>query len=170
MENFDKKKLIDIGIKGFILFFSLVVFLFVFLGEKDDSDVFVCNFYNGYEGNFIFTFLFSYVEILALFYIKDKNIKNKATHISSIIYSVVVAFILYLNTYVWDDECYLKSTAFIWLFFNIETILFILTYKEEHLRKIFSNKKRTDKFSRNIKNDINHEKTADKTNVNEQKH
>lgn len=171
MENFNKNSLIDIAIKGFFLFFGLVVFLFFVLGEKADNNEYVYEFYNSnYGDNFLFTFIFSYAEILALFYLRDKNIKNKATHIISIIYAFVVAFVLYLNIVKdWSyDDYYLKFSAFIFLFFTIEIILFILTYKEDELRKMFSNKKRTDKFSDNKKNDINNENIADEANANAQ--
>lgn len=150
MESLNKNNLINTAIKGLGLFFGLVVFLFVVLGEKSDNEYYVYKFYyddylfGKYENNFYFafTFLFSYIEILALFYLRDKTINSVSTHIISGIYSFIVAFILYLNINYseYRDECYLRFSNFIWLFFSIETTLLILTYKEKGLRNILSNK------------------------------
>lgn len=152
MESLNKNNLINTAIKGLGLFFGLVVFLFVVLGEKSDNEYYVYKFYyddylfGKYENNFYFafTFLFSYIEILALFYLRDKTINSVSTHIISGIYSFIVAFILYLNINInyseYRDECYLRFSNFIWLFFSIETTLLILTYKEKGLRNILSNK------------------------------
>lgn len=150
MESLNKNNLINTTIKGLGLFFGLVVFLFVVLGEKSDNEYYVYKFYyddylfGKYENNFYFafTFLFSYIEILALFYLRDKTINSVSTHIISGIYSFIVAFILYLNINYseYRDECYLRFSNFIWLLFSIETTLLILTYKEKGLRNILSNK------------------------------
>lgn len=154
MESLNKNNLINTAIKGLGLFFGLVVFLFVVLGEKSDNKYYVYKFYyddylfGEYENNFYFafTFLFSYIEILALFYLRDKTINSVSTHIISGIYSFIVAFILYLNIDYYDssweykDGCYLRFSNFIWLLFSIETTLLILTYKEKDLRNILSNK------------------------------
>lgn len=150
MESLNKNNLINTTIKGLGLFFGLVVFLFVVLGEKSDNEYYVYKFYyddylfGKYENNFYFafTFLFSYIEILALFYLRDKTINSVSTHIISGIYSFIVAFILYLNINYSEymDECYLRFSNFIWLLFSIETTLLILTYKEKGLRNILSNK------------------------------
>lgn len=154
MESLNKKNLINTAIKGLGLFFGLVVFLFVVLGEKSDEGYYVYKFYydydlyGQYENNFYFafTFLFSYIEILALFYLRDKTINSVSTHIISGIYSFIVAFILYLNIDYYDSlweykkGCCLRFSDFIWLFFSIETTLLILTYKEKDLRNILSNK------------------------------
>lgn len=150
MESLNKNNLINTTIKGLGLFFDLVVFLFVVLGEKSDNEYYVYKFYyddylfGKYENNFYFafTFLFSYIEILALFYLRDKTINSVSTHIISGIYSFIVAFILYLNINYseYRDECYLRFSNFIWLLFSIETTLLILTYKEKGLRNILSNK------------------------------
>ena len=149
MESLNKNNLINTTIKGLGLFFGLVVFLFVVLGEKSDNEYYVYKFYyddylfGKYENNFYFafTFLFSYIEILALFYLRDKTINSVSTHIISGIYSFIVAFILYLNINYseYRDECYLRFSNFIWLLFSIETTLLILTYKEKGLRNILSN-------------------------------
>lgn len=150
MESLNKNNLINTAIKGLGLFFGLVVFLFVVLGEKSDNKYYVYKFYyddylfGKYENNFYFafTFLFSYIEILALFYLRDKTINSVSTHIISGIYSFIVAFILYLNINYseYRDEYYLRFSNFIWLLFSIETTLLILTYKEKGLRNILSNK------------------------------
>ena len=150
MESLNKNNLINTTIKGLGLFFGLVVFLFVVLGEKSDNEYYVYKFYyddylfGKYENNFYFafTFLFSYIEILALFYLRDKTINSVSTHIISGIYSFIVAFILYLNINYseYRDEYYLRFSNFIWLLFSIETTLLILTYKEKGLRNILSNK------------------------------
>lgn len=149
MKSLNKNNLINTAIKGLGLFFGLVVFLFVVLGEKSDNKYYVYKFYyddylfGKYENNlyFAFTFLFSYIEILALFYLRDKTINSVSTHIISGIYSFIVAFILYLNiNSEYRDECYLRFSNFIWLLFSIETTLLILTYKEKGLRNILSNK------------------------------
>lgn len=150
MKSLNKNNLINTAIKGLGLFFGLVVFLFVVLGEKSDNKYYVYKFYyddylfGKYENNFYFafTFLFSYIEILALFYLRDKTINSVSTHIISGIYSFIVAFILYLNINYseYRDECYLRFSNFIWLLFSIETTLLILTYKEKGLRNILSNK------------------------------
>lgn len=149
MKSLNKNNLINTAIKGLGLFFGLVVFLFVVLGEKSDNKYYVYKFYyddylfGKYENNFYFafTFLFSYIEILALFYLRDKTINSVSTHIISGIYSFIVAFILYLNiNSEYRDECYLRFSNFIWLLFSIETTLLILTYKEKGLRNILSNK------------------------------
>lgn len=150
MESLNKKNLINTAIKGLGLFFGLVVFLFVVLGEKSDNEHYVYKFYyddylfGQYENNFYFafTFLFSYIEILALFYLRDKTINSVSTHIISGIYSFIVSFTLYLNIYDdhWYDDHYLKFSAFIWLLITIEIVVFILTSKENDLRKRLPNK------------------------------
>ena len=165
MENANKKKLIDVGIKGLCLFIGLVVFLFTILGEKCDYRLYVFRFYYDYYFHgeyaenfyFLFPFLFSYLEMLVLFYIGDKKINNVATHIISIIYSFIVTFILYLN--IIDDYSssgggyFIKFSGFVWLLLTIEITLFILAYKETDLRKAIPGKtffktKNKDKTSR----------------------
>lgn len=160
MENANKKKLIDVGIKGLCLFIGLVVFLFTILGEKCDYSLYVFRFYYDYYFHgeyaenfyFLFPFLFSYLEMLVLFYIRDKKINNVATHIISIIYSFIVTFILYLNI-ISDDGYFIKFSGFVWLLLTIEITLFILAYKETDLRKAIPGKtffktKNKDKTSR----------------------
>ena len=175
MENANKKKLIDVGIKGLCLFIGLVVFLFTILGEKCDYSLYVFRFYYDYYFHgeyaenfyFLFPFLFSYLEMLVLFYIRDKKINNVATHIISIIYSFIVTFILYLNIIddyssslniidhysSSDDGYFIKFSGFVWLLLTIEITLFILAYKETDLRKAIPGKtffktKNKDKTSR----------------------
>ena len=152
MENINKKKLIDVGIKGLCLFIGLVVFLFTILGEKCDDGLYVFRFFYDYYFHgeyaenfyFLFPFLFSYLEMLVLLYIRDKKINNVATHIISIIYSFIVTFILYLNIiydyYGGDDGYFIKFSGFVWLLLTIEITLLILSYKETDLRKAIPNK------------------------------
>ena len=162
MENINKKKLINAGINGLCLFIGLVVFLFTILGEKCDDGLYVFRFY--YHGKyaenfyFLFTFLFSYLEMLVLFYIRDKKINNITTHIICIIYSFIVTFILYLNIiyhefYEFYKEYSIKFSGFVWLLLTIEITLLLLTYKETDLRKAIPDKtffktKNKDKTSR----------------------
>lgn len=145
MENANKKKLIDVGIKGLCLFIGLVVFLFTILGEKCDDGLYVFRFYYDYYFHgkyaenfyFLFPFLFSYLEMLVLFYIRDKKINNITTHIICIIYSFIVTFILYLNIINDDYEEYsIKFSGFVWLLLTIEITYLILMYKEDDLRRI----------------------------------
>lgn len=142
------KNLIDIVIKGLALFFGLVVFLFAILGEKVDEYPYIYEFYynrylyGDYEESyyFLFLFLFSYIEMLTLFYLRDKTINNVATHIISSIYSFIVTFILYLNIDDCSEEYSCKFSGFVWLLFATEITLLILTYKEKDLRKKLPNK------------------------------
>ena len=120
MEYLNRKFIIDIAIKGLMLFLGLIIFLFLILGEKTNNEDFVYRLYdNAQDIYFISTFFFAYAEMLVLLYIRDKKINDKATHYISIIYSFIVSFILYLNIDS-DDERYLGFSNFIFLFITIE--------------------------------------------------
>lgn len=137
MENLAKKTFINNAIKGLVLFLGFVVFLFLILGYKINYEDFIYTIHDELEDiYFIPTFIFSYVEMLGSFYIRDKKINNKATHFISIIYSLVISFILYLNV---SDFSYLRFSNFIWLLVTIEITYLIFMYKEDDLRKILPN-------------------------------
>ena len=137
MENLVKKTFIDNAIKGLVLLLGFLVFLFLILGYKINKDDFIYEIHYELEDiYFIPTFIFSYVEMLGSFYIRDKKINNKATHFISIIYSLVVSFILYLNV---SDSRYLRFSNFIWLLVTIEITYLIIMYKEDDLRRILPN-------------------------------
>ena len=135
MEYSNKKAFIDNIIKGFILFFVFVIFLFLILGEKYDGneyDYYVYELYNDFEETYIiFTFMFAYAEMLTLFYLRDKNIGNKTTHIISLAFSFFINFVLFLLI----NHGYLKLSSFIWLLITIELAYIILTYKENDIKK-----------------------------------
>ena len=134
MENLAKKTFINNAIKGLVLFLGFLVFLFLILGYKINYEDFIYTIHDELEDiYFIPTFIFSYVEMLGSFYIRDKKINNKATHFISIIYSLVISFILYLNV---SDFRYLRFSNFIWLLVTIEITYLILMYKEDDLRRI----------------------------------
>lgn len=132
MEYSNKKAFIDNIIKGFTLFFVFVIFLFLLLGEKYARNEYVYRLYNGIEENYIiFTFMFSYAEMLTLFYLRDKNIRNKTTHIISLAYSFLINFVLFLLI----NHGYLKLSSFIWLLITIELTYTTLIYKENDIKK-----------------------------------
>lgn len=167
MGNINKKTLIDTAIKGLALFFIFVVSVFIFLGKKSNDGYYVFRFYaEHYDECCLYTFIFSYIEILSFFYIRNKNINNWATHIISILYSFVITFVVYLNmeqnTEYYDGGHYnLKFSAFIWLIITIEIMFFILAYKENDLRKklpnkqIFKFKKKHNGNGKSDKNNLN---------------